>query len=396
MKAIRRPLVLILDNKALLKFILLIFVTEFVRGAYISYIPFRFTVEMVDTVGGGLCALFLIETLSKTSIGWLLDRFNNRVILMSGLTLSMISLLALNFIESPVLFILDGAMFGLGFAPVWLIVLGYVTKFDDSKRALSMGVIYSTWLAGLGLGSVVTDFLIFRSDKMALNTIAILWVVALIIGIFIKESIREKQVKIKNSTFKKYIKRFSSAKLLIPGMVLQTFSLSILLAIVPKYITDKRFAGLSTDQYGITLGLVGAITVISMTIFGKMANRFKPENLFVFGLFFTAVGIFGIGSTLSMTMIIIFAIIIGLAYSAVLPSWNTIMSNNIDKDNIGLMWGGFSTIEGVGRALGPLVGGLLGKYFSLQFSFYFSGIIILGLAILYFYLNKQKKLRQQQ
>jgi MFS family permease len=133
-----------------------------------------------------------------------------------------------------------------------------------------------------------------------------------------------------------------------------------------------------------------------MTVFGRLAKYFKPENLFSFGLLFTSVGILGIGNKLSVPLIITFALLLGLAYSAVLPSWNTIMSNNIDPSNKGLMWGGFSTIEGIGRALGPLSGGIVGKYFGLQFSFDFSGIILLGLALFYFYLNKNHMLRHQQ
>ncbi len=382
----------ITEKKAVIKFSLLIFLTEFVRGAYLNFIPLysdNMLKYSVAIVGAIICAYFLAETLSKIGVGWILDRFDNRVVLVTGLIMSLVSLYLLKFIHSPVLLILDGALNGLGFAPVWLIVLGYITTFPEEKRALSMGIVYSAWLAGLGLGGVLVNFLITKSYSFALNIIIILWVFCVLIGLLIKEGIKSKERNEVTKSPISILKEFTNAKYLVPGMLLQTLSITILAPIIPIYLTNPDFIGLSKNQYGIALAVLGIVTVISMIVFGAYAKRVGVERLFIFGLLFTSVAIIGMGNLESAIAVFIFGLVIGISYSAVLPSWNVIMSNNIGKENKGVMWGGFSTIEGLGRALGSLAGGLISNRFNFHFSFNVSGIIIFVLSIFYLIINNR-------
>lgn len=382
----------ITEKKAVIKFSLLIFLTEFVRGAYLNFIPLysdNILKYSVAVVGAIISAYFLAETLSKIGVGWVLDRFNNRVVLVTGLLMSLVSLYLLKFIHSPILLILDGALNGLGFAPVWLIVLGYITTFPEEKRALSMGIVYSAWLVGLGLGGVLVNFLITKSYSFALNILIILWVVCVLIGLLIKEGIKSKERKKDIKSPVSILKEFANVKYLIPGMLLQTLSITILAPIIPIYLTNPDFIGISKNQYGIALAVLGIVTVISMIVFGAYAKRVGVERLFVFGLLFTSIGIIGMGNLVSTIAVFTFGLVIGISYSAVLPSWNVIMSNNIEKENKGVMWGGFSTIEGLGRALGSLAGGIISNRFNFHFSFNVSGIIIFILSIYYLIVNNR-------
>ncbi|MGE5473773.1 MAG: MFS transporter [Ignavibacteriales bacterium] len=382
------------NNKALFKFCLLIFVTEFVRGAYLNFIPLysdHILDYSVDTIGAVVCAFFLAETLSQIGIGWLLDRFNNRIILVSGLLISFVSLLALKFITSPIMLILEGALFGLGFAPVWIIVLGYVSKFDEHKRAVSMGMVYSSWLSGLGLGSVLLSFLVGRGYLSALNVLIILWIIGVIFGALIKEGIRKEDghINAKMSLQMTY-DELKAKKFLFPGLLLQTLSVSVLLPIIPIYVTSSKYVAISTDYYGIALSVIGIMTVIFMAFFGSLTKKIGTNKLFTYGLLVTSFSIIGMGNTKMMFVILFFGIMFAISYSAILPAWNGILAKNIREEIRGIMWGSFSTIEGLGRAIGSLLGGLLGSSFNLHVSFNLSAVMLFLLSIYYLYLSKKK------
>jgi len=386
-------------DKGIIKFSILILLTEFVRGAYLNYTPLYINNVLEykkEIIGAVECAFFLMETLTMIGLGWLLDRFNNRIILVSGLLISFISLLLLKFVYSPMFLILGGGMFGLGFAPVWLMILGYLTSFSEEKRAAGMGVIYAAWLVGLGLGSVTANFIAFRSYSLALYVMIALWAVCIAISLFIKEGIKNIRKKEKENVSKSFIdilKEFANAKYLVPGMILQTFSVSILAPIVLIYLTDPKFVGLNLQQNGLTLAAIGGITVIFLTTFGRIAKSVGVEKLFIYGMLLASLGVFGIGNIATFVSVIIFGLMFAISYSAVLPAWNAILANNIRQDNKGLMWGGFSTIEGIGRAAGALIGGKIASDISMQFTFNLSATILLALAIFYFILNRKKMLR---
>jgi len=382
------------SNKALLKFSVLIFITEFVRGAYLNFVPLyadNYLNYSVDTIGAVVCAFFLAETLSQIGIGWLLDRFDNRLILVVGLIISFFSLFLLKFISAPIMLILEGALFGLGFAPVWIIVLGYISKFGQEKRAVSMSIVYSAWLAGLGLGGVLLSFLVGRGYMFSLNVLIILWGFCFVFGLLIKEGIRKEDghIDVKKSLEMTY-DEIKTKKYLFPGLLLQTLSISILLPIIPIYITSSKYVGLSTDYYGIALTFIGSMTIVFMLLFGSLTKKVGTNKLYSYGMLITAISILGMGNTKFMFIILFFGIIFAVSYSAILPAWNGILANNIREEIRGIMWGSFSTIEGAGRAFGALIGGLLGKNYNFHVSFNISAIILFLLAVYYLYLNKKR------
>ncbi|MGE5329089.1 MAG: MFS transporter [Deltaproteobacteria bacterium] len=384
------------NNRALVKFSLLIFFTEFVRGAYLNFIPLyadHYLDYSVDAIGAVVCAFFLAETVAQIGVGWLLDRFNNRLILVVGLIISFSSIILLKFISSPMMLILEGAIFGLGFAPVWIMVLGYVSKFNEQKRALSMGIVYSAWLSGLGLGSVLLSFLVGRGYMFALNILILLWGLCVVFGAIIKEGIRKEDghIDVKKSLEMTY-DELKNKKYLIPGLLLQTLSVSILAPIVPIYLTSSKYVGLSTDNYGIALSVIGLMTIFFMGFFGSLTKKIGINKLFIYGMLVTSISILGMGNTKFLYVIMFFGIMLAISYSAILPAWNGILANNIREEIRGIMWGSFSTMEGLGRAIGALLGGILGKGFNLHVSFNLSAVALLMLALYYLYLNKNKTL----
>lgn len=349
----------------------------------------------VSIYGTVFFAYFFIETISKIAVGWILDRFNNRVTLMVGLAVSLAAFYMLKFITSPALLIVDGALIGFGFAPVWLIILGHISSLSEEERSSSIGIIYAVWLIALGLGTVSITFLISKSYSTALNLLVLCWLAGMLISFFINEDVKPKTHKTKEkNNSDSIVKGLFGVKYLFPGMILQTLSITMLTPIISVYFTGPL--GLTKFQYGLAQAVLGVTTVACLVILSRFTGRLGVLNLFLYGLFFAAVGIFTAGHSNNIVLILIFGIIIGISYSAILPSWYTIISKNISEKNNGLIWGIFSTLEGVGRALGPLFGGFIAQYYNMKSTFSVSAVLMLGLAVFYFILSKSNILRVSQ
>lgn len=386
----------LMAKRNMIKLFMLILLTEFVRGAYLNYLPIHSYKELFlseAVVGAVGFAYFFAETMSKVGVGWILDRFSNRIVLVAGLVLSLVSLYFFKFIDTSLLLIIDGALIGLGFAPVWLVVLSYITSQPKERRSTYMGVIYGAWLVGLGVGTVSVSFLIpLIGYKCTMNLMIGIWVLCVILGWTINLSAPAGKNEDSKQPVLNTLKELGKSKYLIPGMLLQTLGITILAPILPKYLIDSNYVGLSLNGYGATLLIIGGTAVLSVVLFGVIGKYVKSERLFVFGLLFTSIGIFGIGNFKYYITVIAFGVLLAISYSAVLPSWYKILSDNVSNNNKGLMWGIFSTIEGIGRAIGPLVGGIAASYISLQFAFYISSAIILLLFVFYYYLNMKQVL----
>ncbi len=78
---------------------------------------------------------------------------------------------------------------------------------------------------------------------------------------------------------------------------------------------------------------------------------------------------------------------LGVAYSMTLPSWHSVPDFAINREKRGAMWGMFMTIEGLGTALGPIVGGRLWDLVSPQAPFFLSGGVVGTMGLLYVFLR---------
>ncbi len=77
----------------------------------------------------------------------------------------------------------------------------------------------------------------------------------------------------------------------------------------------------------------------------------------------------------------------GFGAALVYPAWNAIFTRHVDSDRVGVEWGTYSTLVGLGAATSAALGGMLAQ--SLGFSVVFSVVGILSILgsglLLYFF-----------
>jgi MFS family permease len=369
--------------KGLVRFAAILFIVEFVRGAYlISFLP-SYAVEhlgfSVSLIGVIISVHYLSDTVVKIFAGYLLDRFSMRLIMQAGLVLAFIGLWTMYNIHSPWALVLSAAIFGVGVSPIWIICLSNV---EEEKRAEQMGLLYSLWLAGLGSGPVVINFLIDKSYSISFWFITGLWLIGGGLSFWVHST---KQAGFVSMPAKQQIRMFWSRLRtmgpLFPGMILQTMAASMLIPILPGFAT--KHLGLSHADYSFMLIVGGASTIVFLIPLGKLSDRFGGKWFMISGFSAFALALYGMTLISSYRMVMGLALLLGLSYAAVLPAWNAFLAHFIPKEQKGVGWGLFSSLEGIGIILGPALGGWLAVRFTDSLTIILSGLIFLIIAIFY-------------
>lgn len=345
-----------------------LFLAEFSRGAFfLTFLPLYTTEYLGWTItAAGLAASihYLAETLFKSFAGRQLDRFG-RPVLLGGLFISLSSLVIVRIHPHPWLLTISSGLFGMGFSPLWIGIITEVAPANKKNRSSRIGLVFTAWLAGMGSGLALINFVIPAGYDTAFLVIIGFFLAALIIALAAyppASAGRPGAVKPAGSTLYS-IRRMASnpavSRVLLPGMFIQTLSVSLLLPVLPVFAGARL--DLSHEAYGLLMAAGGVAAVIFLIPMGRLADRISLRAILFTGFACTSAALSGLALAGNSSNAVIITLALGISYAAVLPAWNTLLARAIPPGGEATGWGIFSTVEGLGIAAGPAIGSLLAR-----------------------------------
>lgn len=367
-----------------------LFMVEFSRGAFfLSFLPTYTTTFLgwsIATAGLAASVHYFTETIFKSFAGWQFDRFGKPVIL-AGLFIGLVSLATAKAYSHPVQLIISSGLFGLGVSPLWIGVITGVAPVNQVNRSSRISLVFTSWLLGMGSGLVLINFFISKSYDLAYTVIIAVLLAALIIGwLFIPlNPVQRPNNGVAPGSMLLSLKYLALnqdvIRVLLPGMFLQTLSVSLLLPVLPVLATTRL--GLSHDGYGMLIMAGGAATILFIIPMGRLADKINLRIILFTGFASTSAALAALALLGNKENAFAIVLILGISYAAVLPAWNTLLARAVPPENQATGWGFFSSIEGLGISSGPAIGGLLAKGFSPASVLLASGGIILIMAFFY-------------
>lgn len=359
------------------------FLIEFVRGAIlISYIP-KYAVDelylTVTTVGFAVTMHYVADTVAKLGMGYLLDRFSMRWILQVCFALTIVGLLLLEYAPWAWMLVLGSVLFGVGASPIWIVGMSSVTERDRGKQ---MGTLYMAWMLGLGLGPVLLNFFM---DWFGYATSFLMLLIMAGIAWAASWPIKGDAAAVAPPPFREQlgglIMHMKAVKPLLPGMILQTLGASMLLPILPTFATDNLL--LTTSQYSFFLLTGGGFAVLALVPMGRLSDKLGKKWFLIAGFLAVSFGLYMITTIETLWVCLFWAIVLGVSYAAVLPAWNALLAQFVPPQQKGVGWGIFSTVEGIGVMLGPVIGGIIADSFGLSVPFLVSAALFLSIGLFY-------------
>src|SRR6266446_6925911 len=118
-------------------------------------------------------------------------------------------------------------------------------------------------------------------------------------------------------------------KWLIAALVFNNMAIGYLIVYLTGFFPEL---GVSAGVVGLLLGLEGAMVLLSIPL-GVFSDRKGRKKLLLIGSALVPPPIIMIALTLNITLLVVAAIILGIAESAALSTWNAIIADQTNLEN---------------------------------------------------------------
>jgi MFS family permease len=291
-----------------------------------------------------------------------------------------------------VILALGAILFGLGCAPVWpAAVSTLVEQAPGDEKAETLSSVFVAWLLGMGSGVVLINLLYLLRPRLLITVLLGIFCIPILMAFNLRKWTSHKRagkVSGPRRHLIQIIREVWNLRMLLPGAFAQTLALSMLVPLLFPFLRDVY--GLDQSSYGILILVVGAITITLMVPVGKMVDRFGHRMFLVTGFFLAGVLLLAVSRYPRPLLIYPYSILLGISYALILPSWNGLLARLMPSSVRASLFSIFMSIDGLGMAAGPVVGGKLGDTFGFHFTFEISAAILLAMAVFYLVLLRRR------
>lgn len=410
-----------LKKKRFWKLSLILFLTEMVRGMFIlSYLPALPTIGLISI---GLSSIvitmhYVLDAVTNVWLGFLIRKIGEVWTMMLSYLLGIGAMVLVGFDQSFWSLLIAACLLGISVCPIWIMALSNV---EESNRGRDMGLVFFSWLTGLGAGMVAMNFLIGIFAEEAVFSMAGVFVLNLLVFLVLPGNRKEvvdavgqdgstvgervgsevygvdasdggssskrrnrsgvkKRLPLKDTwhIVKHHMKN-------MPGIMLQGLGVGMLLPVLPTYITSEL--SLNYFQYTFFILIVFGLVAFSMTVLSRALDTNSVRLTFAVicaGFFVYAVGIMWFSTLETIWLIFAIASFIGLSYGMMLPAWNKYLAGTIMQNKSAESWGVISSVQGIGAMIGPALGGLTADLFgTVDATLLASGLIFVLLFVYY-------------
>ncbi|HVB11029.1 MAG TPA: MFS transporter [Bacillota bacterium] len=375
---------------------------EFARGAmFISLLP-AYLPERVGIptamVGIIVSVQYLADGLLRSPAGWLVDRFGAWVVLAPALSVAAAAAVLLPRIHSFLPLLLVAVLFGAGTSPNWpAAISGSVRASGLKGRAAGMSLVFMAWIGGGGLGPVLVNFLINHGYRLAFRVAAGVALLAPIVAIARLLTLPADQrvqrqdpaaAAAASGSVGQFWRHLWHIRALLPGMFVQTLALGMLVPILVPFA--KQDLGLSQPQFGLLMVAGGAVTVALLLPMGRLADHYGFRIFLVVGFALAGISAHFVGRAAPGFAVLPVVLVLGASYATILPAWNGVMAGAVPEQVRATFMGLFMTVEGLGLAIGPALGGALWTLFGHRSPFDAASLVLVAMAAIYTFIPVER------
>ena len=348
-----------------------------------------------ESLGAGPQVSGIVVAVSTTTglltsplIGALSDRHGRRRLLLIGTALFAFTPFVYLLIRTPGQLILVRLLHGFATAIYGPVVSALVADMFQRRRAQHMGWYRSARTASYLLGPLLGGFVLFYGDfRLAWVLVGTLGLVAFLPAASLPRSRRPaNDPQERSDTWRFVSQHFAQAirnpVLLALGVIEVALYLGLRAnkAFLPLYAVS---VGINPAQIGVLFSIQVAATLLAQPVGGYLSDRIGRRPAILGGLILVGGGLPLMVMARDFSVLVLLSAVLGLGEAAVMPSVITLATELSDRDNCGSILGVLDAMDNVGKALGPIVAGLLLGLFSYVTSFTIIAGILIAVAVVF-------------
>lgn len=317
----------------------------------------------------------LSDSLSKSLGGYLSQKLGMGIVTLVGGGVGLVTLLVTPYVQSPILLFALSLVWGVSLSAIFpglLTLSSQVAVQGREGRAVTLTNILSAPWTGIGVLGI--GFVTKVNPGLALNILE--WAQISVITIGLSLIFRPERVR----PPRRELYPWRRLLLFIPAAFGQTFAPALFSFYILKY---AQSLGLSMFWITVLIVVGGGISTILLIWTGRHADRKSPRELLIVGLVLIGTVMIGLGLKPGLSILLPLAMIGGIGFGCFGPAWNALVVRFLPKNNRAAAWGTLMTIEGLGHAIGPAVGGVLAATIASNAPFFVGGAIMLSLSMFY-------------
>lgn len=323
--------------------------------------------------------LFVDALLTRTPAGLLADRWGRKPTLLVGIFLSLVPIPAMVAANDPNLFVPINILNGLGAGMIWPAIYALVADlYGRAQRGTVLGLINMVMLGGLAAGgpiggSIIVSVLGYPDPAAFPRGFAVCSVLVALALALVFCLVRAPRTHVKrhdDCTEKlggaRFIARrradapagmnWAFAMLVLIGLAI-TLALGLLVPILTLFGTNVLQVSLGT--FALILIPPALVATVGLVPAGRWADLRGRHTPMLVGLILIAIPFWGAASSTQPVIVSAGGSVAALGYALLVPAWNALMMDWIPATRRGVFLGGIATVQGLGLAAGPIVGGFL-------------------------------------
>ncbi|KIX90119.1 multidrug MFS transporter [Staphylococcus microti] len=351
------------------------------------------TIYMTNELGKSLSVAGLVLMINSIGMiagnllgGTMFDRLGGYRTIMIGTIFSLIATCLLNFFH------------GWPWYAIWLIMLGFgggmiIPAIYAMAGALwpqggrkTFNAIYLAQNIGVALGAALGGIVADFSFNYIFLANLLMYVAFFIIAIW--QFNVEYQATVKQHTTIENVANVQNKKHFTALILLCVMFACCWVAYVQWQTTIASFTqeiGISMPQYSLLWTLNGVLILVGQPLIAPIVHLLKGQlkkQLYV-GVFILILSFYVTSFATSFSFFVVGMVIMTFAEMFIWPAVPTIASHLAPQGREGVYQGIVNSASTVGKALGPLVGGLLVDYFNMHVMFLsMIGLLVIGLFFL--------------
>ena len=348
-------------------------------------------------LGSGTAASGMIVAVSTTTglitsplIGAISDFYGRRRPLLIGTALFAFMPFLYLLIQTPGQLFLVRIVHGFATAIYGPVVAALIADMFDKRRAEYVGFYRSVRSASYLLGPLLGGFVLFYANfRTAWIVVGILGLAACLPALALLRSQRPAVSVQRDANTIKYLRQnifhaFKSPTLLALGVIEAAlyFGLRANKAFLPLYAIS---VDVNPSQIGMVFSIQVVVILLAQPIGGYLADRWGRKPVIVAGLLLVAGSLPLMVIADEFVVFVALAVVLGLGEAFAMPSIITLGTELSDKGNYGATLGMLDAMDNVGKALGPIVAGLLLAVFSYATTFTIIAGILVAVAAIFLY-----------
>ena len=320
----------------------------------------------------------------KPFVGILSDRTGRRVWLLIGTAVFAGMPFVYGLVESPDQLVLVRVIHGLATAIYGPVTLAYVVELSNSNRAERLGWFSMARNAGYVVGPAAAGVLLLRMDPVQVFTVIGLLSSLAFVPIVLLPETKPAPKSDRPSLVKQAMQGISVASRssgvwLAGGMSAQVLIAEYAIkAFLPVYALSK---GVNIAVVGAYFALQEGTHLLLAPLGGRLGDRLGHMPTVTLGMVAMAIGLLILSFGQDTGVLVLSAILIGVAQALVFPSALASVSNTVSDHDLGACMGLVGAMKNSAKVAGPILAGLLIHRFGLEFTLASMGVMLIGVAL---------------